>query len=59
MSWEENLISALFFINFPLALVFGAIQYRKAKRAQREHHRSASAAANHEPPTVSDETSQR
>ena len=59
MNWQANLIPALFFITFALASVFGVIQYRKAKKAQREHHRSASAAANHEPATASGETRQR
>lgn len=50
MYWQDNLVPALFFITFALALVFAFIQYRKAKKAQREHHRSAGAEANHEPP---------
>lgn len=35
MNWQTNLIPALFFITFSLALVSGVIQYRKAKKANR------------------------
>lgn len=49
MNLEDSLVPALFFFTFVAALVIGWVQYRKAKKAQREHHRSASAEANHEP----------
>lgn len=45
-----DIIPALFMVTFAIALVFGVWQYLKAKKARREHHRSASAEAAGEPP---------
>lgn len=47
-----TVVPYLFLATFIIALVFGIIQYRKARKAKSEHHRSASAEANHEPPAT-------
>jgi cytochrome oxidase assembly protein ShyY1 len=39
----------LFSVTFIVAIAFGIWQYRRAKIARKEHHRSASAEAHHEP----------
>jgi cytochrome oxidase assembly protein ShyY1 len=44
----------LFSVTFILAIAFGIWQYRRAKIARREHHRSAAAEANHEPRAADD-----
>jgi cytochrome oxidase assembly protein ShyY1 len=44
----------LFSVTFILAIAFGIWQYRRAKIAREEHHRSASAEANHEPRAADD-----
>lgn len=59
MDSYDGIIPYLFAITFVLALVFGIWQYRKVRKAQREHHRSASAVANHEPPNAAQTTRDR
>ncbi len=44
-----DIVPTLFIVTFVIALVFGIWQYRKARKARREHHRSASAEAAGEP----------
>jgi cytochrome oxidase assembly protein ShyY1 len=44
----------LFSVTFILAIAFGIWQYRRAKIARKEHHRSAAAKAHHEPLAVDD-----
>lgn len=51
MNWQESLVPSLFVLTFVLALVIAVVQYRKAGKARREHHRSAGAEAHQEPPT--------
>ncbi len=48
----NTIIPWLFLATFVIVLVIGIIQYRKAKKARQEHHRSASAEANNEPRTT-------
>lgn len=43
------IIPYLFLVTFILALGVGVWQYMRARKARQEHHRSASAKANHEP----------
>lgn len=52
---DENtsaIIPYLFLVTFIFALAIGVWQYVRARKARREHHRSASARANHEPPAT-------
>ncbi|MBC7940871.1 MAG: hypothetical protein H7Z19_14100 [Chitinophagaceae bacterium] len=49
MNFDSSIVPYLFLVTFLIAIVFGVIQYRKARKAKTEHHRSASAEANHEP----------
>lgn len=49
METTSSIVPYLFLATFAIAIIFGLIQYRKASKAKREHHRSASAEANHEP----------
>jgi cytochrome oxidase assembly protein ShyY1 len=49
---DSSIIPVLFLVTFILALALGIWQYRKARKARAEHHRSASAKANHEPRTA-------
>ena len=51
MAASDSIIPYLFLVTFALAIAFGVWQYFRARKARREHHRSASAVANHEPPT--------
>lgn len=37
---DSNIIPYLFLVTFLIALVFGVIQWNKAKKARREHHHS-------------------
>jgi hypothetical protein len=46
---DIGITPVLFLVTFILAIGFGLWQYRRAKIAREEHHRSASAEANHEP----------
>ena len=50
MGAYETIVPYLFLATFALAIAIGLWQYFRARKAQREHHRSASAVANHEPP---------
>lgn len=50
MDSYDGIIPYLFAITFVIAIGIGLWQYRKVRKAQREHHRSASAVANHEAP---------
>lgn len=38
---NSSIVPFLFFITFLLALIFGVVQFFKAKKARREHHHSA------------------
>lgn len=49
---DNSIIPYLFLVTFILALALGIWQYRKARTARAEHHRSASARANNEPRTA-------
>lgn len=49
MSFDAALVPYLFLATFVAALLFGLWQYRRARRAQEEGHRSAAAKVNHEP----------
>ena len=48
-STTSSIIPYLFMLTFLIALVIGVWQYKRARKARLEHHRSASAEANHEP----------
>jgi hypothetical protein len=48
-SMDNTITPILFLVTAILALAFGFWQYRRVKIARKEHHRSASAEANHEP----------
>jgi hypothetical protein len=43
-----------FSVTFILAIAFGIRQYRRARIARRQHHRSATARANNEPRAADD-----
>jgi hypothetical protein len=47
---DSSIIPYLFLVTFIVALALGVQQYRKARKAKREHHQSASARANGEAP---------
>lgn len=47
-----DIVLPLFLVTFAFALAFGIWQYFKARKARREHHRSASAEAAGEPPVT-------
>jgi uncharacterized protein HemX len=51
---DSTITPYLFLVTFILALAFGVWQYRRARKARQEHHRSASAKENNEPRTASD-----
>jgi cytochrome oxidase assembly protein ShyY1 len=46
---EGSIVLYLIVFTFAVVLAIGIWQYRKARKARKEHHRSASAMANHEP----------
>lgn len=49
---DSSITPVLFLVTVVLALALGIWQYRRAKTAREEHHRSAAAEANHEPPAT-------
>lgn len=49
---ESSIIPYLFLVTFIFAMALGIWQYVKVRKARAEHHRSASARANHEPRTT-------
>jgi CBS domain containing-hemolysin-like protein len=46
---DIGITPALFLTTFFIAIVFAIWQYRRARIARKEHHRSAGAEARHEP----------
>jgi hypothetical protein len=46
MESTNGLVPALFIVTFLIAIIFGVIQYRKTRKAQREHQGSALAEHN-------------
>lgn len=44
-----TIVPYLFLATFVIVLVFALAEWRKTRRAQKEHHRSVAAEVNHEP----------
>jgi len=49
MNTSSSIIPYLFLATFAMAIVWAVVQYFKAKKAKREHHRSAASIANEQP----------